>query len=283
MKSKPSRLPPGAIEQALQSAALALQANRMAEAEWIAADILKAAPQELRALQLLGTALLAQGRGKDAIAPLEQAARRGHDPAVETQLALALKQAGRAEDALERLRRAIKRRPPFPPAFFELASLLASLGGADAAIDVLNQGLTLTPNVAELSVQLGFLHSGRNEHAKARAAFTHALASAPRHVDALYGLARAVQAERDYAQAVEIYRRLLTVQPNEAAAHIGLGVCLLERGDKDAALKALGTAVRIAPRMQGQALTALTASGRGRFWLRVSDAERALKNAAAKI
>lgn len=277
---KPIR-PPAPIEQELQRAAFALQSGRAAEAEWIAADLLKAKPNEPRALQLLGTALLAQGRGKDAIAPLEQAARRGHDPAVETQLAVALRQAGRDDGALERLRRAAKRRPPFPPAFFELAHQLAAMKHEDEAVELLAEAIAMMPTVAEFSVQLGMIQAGRNERAKAREAFTRALASAPRHVDALYGLARAVQGDGEFAQAAEIYRRLLAVKPDEAAAHIGLGVCLLELGDKDAALKSLGTATRIAPQMQGQALTALTASGRGRFWLRVSDAERALKAAAA--
>lgn len=265
------------IEQELQRAAFALQSGRAAEAKWIASDILKARANEPRALQLLGTALLAQGLGKDAVAPLEQAARRSHDPAVETQLALAYRQAGRGNQALERLRSTVRRRPPFPPAFFELAGLLASLERTDEAIEVLQQGLALTPNVAELWVQLGFIRAGRLERAKARESFARALTLLPHHIDALYGLARAAQGECNFAEAAQVYRQLLAFKPDEVAAHIGLGACLLEIGKKDAALKAFGTATRIAPQMQGQVLTALAASGHGRFWLHVSDAERALK------
>lgn len=272
-----SRQPPNAIEQTLQRAAFALQNRRPQEAEWIAAEALKSNPSEPRLLQMAGYALLIQGKPKDAIAPLEQAARRAHDPAVETQLAIALKQAGRAEEALERLRRAIKRRPPFPPAFFELGQQLSALERYDEAIEVLKGGLALMPQVAELSAQLGYILMNRNDRAGARATFTRAIELAPRHVDALYGLARAMQRDGDYAPAAETYRRLLAIKPDEAAARIGLGACLLELGQQDAAMDSLRQASHIAPQMFGQTLTALSASARGRFWLRVSDAEKAVK------
>ena len=85
------------------------------EAERIAADVLKTNAGSLPALQILGTALLMQGRGKEAIAPLERAARASRDARTETELAVALRQAGRNEEARERLERAVKRKPPFPP------------------------------------------------------------------------------------------------------------------------------------------------------------------------
>src|SRR4029077_15792438 len=62
---------PSPSELALQSATAAMQAGRPAEAEQLAAEVLKSNAGNLAAMQLLGTALLMQGRGKDAIAPLE--------------------------------------------------------------------------------------------------------------------------------------------------------------------------------------------------------------------
>ena len=142
MASKPpiypneSRPRPGPSDLALRAAAEALKAGRPREAEYLAAEVLKANAGSLPALQLLGTALLTQGRGKDAIEPLERAARQSRDAETETRLAIALRQSGRAEEARERLERAVKRKPPFPPAFLELGSLLAALNRHDEAIDV---------------------------------------------------------------------------------------------------------------------------------------------------
>jgi len=124
-----SRETPGGtdpVQDKLQQARLALHNRRPQEAEQIAGELLKSHPQDVRLLNVFAYSLLMQNRAHDAIVALEPAARQFHDPEVDTQLALALLQAGRNEDALSRLRRAIKRRPPFPPAFYELGGLLFS-------------------------------------------------------------------------------------------------------------------------------------------------------------
>jgi len=272
------RPPSNASEQTLQQAMAALRAGRANEAEWLAAEVVKAQPSDARALQLQGYARLVQGRAQEAIAPLEQAVKRSHDPAAETQLAMALRQAGREEDALARLERAVKRQPPFPPAFLELGNLLAALGRDDEAIGVLERALALAPRMGELAIQLGFIHYRRGDTDKARDLLTRGLAGAPHDVDGLYLLARMTQNRCEFAQAAELYRRLLALTPQDAAARIGLGACLLELGQPDAAFDSLRGAARANAKIFGDTLTALSASGRGRFWLKPSDAARKLKS-----
>src|SRR4051812_36733139 len=65
-----------ANEEAVERAALALRMQRPAEAERVAAEVLKANRGHLRAVQILGQALLMQKRPAEAIEPLERAARR---------------------------------------------------------------------------------------------------------------------------------------------------------------------------------------------------------------
>jgi tetratricopeptide (TPR) repeat protein len=284
MALKPPPLPnaarrgPSPSELALQSAASAIQAGRPVEAERFAAEVLKANAGSLPALQILGTALVMQGRGKEAIAPLERAARQSRDAATETELAVALRQAGRNEEARERLERAAKRKPPFPPAFLELANLLATLNRHDEAIEILHQGLAIAPDFADLSLELSRVLSARGKNKEARAAFARAVALAPANPDALYSLARGYQAERDFVQAAETYRRLLALTPKDAAAQIGLGICLIELGRNEEALDHLRVASRASTKMFGEAVVALVDAGRGRFWLRPSDAVRTLRD-----
>ena len=283
MALKPPPLPtaarrgPNPSELALQSAAAAIQGGRPLEAERLAGEVLKANAGSLQALQLLGTALLMQGRGKEAIAPLERATRQSRDAATETELAVALRQAGREEEARERLERTVKRKPPFPPAFLELGSLMSVLNRHEEAIEILQQGLALAPGFPDLSMELGRAYSMCGKNVEARAAFARAVALAPGNLDAQFVLARAYQAERDFAKAAETYRRMLTAAPNDAAAQIGLGVCLSELGRGEEALDHLRAASRTSAKMLGQAVGALADAGRGRFWIRPSDAERALK------
>src|SRR4051794_4844969 len=84
----------------LERAVMALRMQRPQEAERIAAGVLKSQRGNVAAAQLLGRALLMQNRAAEAIIPLERAARRSDDPAVETELAVALAAAGRRDDAL---------------------------------------------------------------------------------------------------------------------------------------------------------------------------------------
>jgi tetratricopeptide (TPR) repeat protein len=275
--SPPQPRGPSQSELALQQAAFAVQSGRPAEAERIANEVLAHNAGDVRAMHMLGYALLVQKRGKEAVGPLERAARQTRDPAIETQFAMALRQAGRDEEALTQFERAIKRKPPFPPAFLELSHLLSELGRHDEAIERLQQGLAVAPDFADLSYQLGRLYSMSGRDADARNVFARTVALAPRHLDALFALARSFQAERDFAQAAETYRRILAVAPKDAAAQIGLGVCLIELGQSEEALVHLRAASRAGEKAFGETINALVDAGRGRFWLRPSDAVRALR------
>ncbi len=264
----------GGNDEALERAAFALQRGQAAEAEHIAADLLRADPYHSGALQIFGYALLAQDRAEEAIAPLERGARHTRNPLVETQLGMVLRQAGRHADAEHSLKRAVKRRPPFAPAFLELGFHLSSSGRTEEAIEIFRRGLEVAPNFAELSIQLGNIFSARNQLEEARDAYVRALRTAPANVDAMHGLARVLQNAGAYAQAVEIYLRLLAAKPDVAAARVGIGTCQLELGDVEAAFNNFRMATRGGPKLYGQALMALVSSGRGRFWIKPSAAAR---------
>ena len=268
-------------ERALQQAMIALQAGHFDQAEWLAAEAARANPADARAQHLLGHARLLRGRAEEAVAPLELAVRRSHDPAAETQLAMALRQSGREQDALDRLNRATKRKPPFPPAFLELGNLLAALGRVDEAVDVLERAVQIAPRMGELSIQLGFIEHARGNVEKSIEMLTRGLAAAPKDADGLYLLARILQSRREFERAAETYHRIVAMAPQDAGARIGLGVCLSELGRQEAALEHLRAASRTSPRMFGEAVVALADAGRGRFWLRPSDAARALRDTKA--
>jgi predicted Zn-dependent protease len=271
---RPERL--GTIAEALEQAALALQARRLDEAERLAGGVLKANPADAAAAQLLGQALLLQGRAADAIAPLRRAARRGQDPVLETLLARALSDTDRADQAIDQLRQATTRRPAYPLAFVELGDLLGKLGRFHEALAALEDGLALCPDAHVLRVALGYLHLARNARARARALFQAVREAAPERHDARVALANVLALDGDHAGAAELYRQALGLRPDDAATQISLGKCLLEMGEREAGEAALRTAARGAPQMAGPAIAALATAARGRLFLRPSDAARFL-------
>jgi tetratricopeptide (TPR) repeat protein len=266
-------------DEALQRAMLALNSGRPADAERIAADILKTSRRNVPALQVLANALLMQNRIADAIVPLETAARGNHDPQIETMLGIVLRQAGRIEDALSWFTRAVKRRPPHAPAFYEFGCLLSFLNRDEEAVEAFNRGLDVAPLVPQLSVQLGYVLLRRKRYAEAKAAFSRALANSAGSPEALFGLAKVHQAAGDNAAAAGYFRQCLVSRPNDADMWLQLGFCLLELGDRAAGYECFRTATRGDPQNYGNALSALVKSGRGRFWLKPSRAAQYFQGA----
>lgn len=260
--------------EALQRAMLALDGGRPQEAERIAAELLKADPQHARAMYVRGCALVMAGRAADAVTVLEAALRGRHDAEIETVLGIALRQAGRDEDALRRLKLAVKRRPPYAPAFKELGHLLVMMKRYDEAVHVLNRGIEISPMMPQLSIQLGYAHLSRRDSASAKIAFVRALEISPRSYDALLGMAKAYQEIGECAAAADCFRRAVTINPGDEAAWLHLGHCLLELGQLEAGYGCFRTAARRGVTHYGNALTSFAAAARGRFWLKPSAAKR---------
>jgi len=274
----PSRPHQGAseIEAELQWASAAIDRGQPHDAERLARNVLGRIPQHPSALHLLGCALLLQGHPRQAVAPLERAARASQDPTIETQLAIALRQSGRMDDALIRLRRATKRRPAYPAAFHELGFLLFSSGRVEEAIAVIAQGLELAPRMPELSILLGGIHHARRDRAKAKAAYAQALAVAPEHAGGHYGMGVVLFDEGEFLLAAQHVERSVAANPADAQACLKLAACLLELGRSDDALGRLRTVTRSEPHLYGAALKVVSSSSRGRFWLRPSSAAKCL-------
>jgi tetratricopeptide (TPR) repeat protein len=263
----------------LQRAMFALDGGRPQEAERIAGEVLKADPHHGRALYISGCALIMQRRADAAIAPLEAAARGRHDPEIDTMLAIALRQVGRNEDALRRLKLATKRRPPYAASFHELGCLLVSLDRDDEAIEAFRRGLEVAPMMSVLYVQLGQIFLRRRNCADAKWAFARALEISPGSPDALFGIARAHQEVGESAAAADYFRRYLVHIPVDQNAWLHLGHCLLELGQRDAGYDCFRKAAGGEATRYGHALNSLAAAGRGRFWLKPSDAARFMRRA----
>jgi tetratricopeptide (TPR) repeat protein len=255
--------------QLLERAAVALQAQQFAEAERLAAEVVNSGGTDPAAASILGRALLALKRNREAIAPLEKAAQ-GRDPGIETLLGAALGGAGRHLEAINLLRQTTGHRPPFLPAFQELAGQLAAIGRVDEAIAVVESGLGLLPEAVDLQLDLGRLYLQRNDRGRARAVLSAARDAAPGCPEIWMALARIFVLEGEYASAADAYRHALGHRPHDAFARADLATCLLEMGDRDAGEASLRSAFRSGPHMLGRTTHALSASSHGRFFFRPS-------------
>ena len=237
-----------ASEAAVQQAAFAIQNGQAAKAEQIAGEVLRKNPGDAHAAHIYSYSLNLQGRIEESIAPLERAVQQNHSAVLETQLGIVLRQVGRLDDALKRLKRASNRQPPFPPAFLEYGSLLLQLSRQDEAIEALERGLALAPNFAEILTQLGSAYAAHGERDKATAVFSRALATVPNDPDTLFDLACLMKNSCCFAQAAELFKRVVGINSGDSVARMGLGICLLESGTTDSGLHNLSIASKAARR-----------------------------------
>ena len=272
----PSSARPNPAAPALEQASQALRTGRPEEAVRLAAPVCRADPGNLLAAQILGSALLMQGRAGEAIEPLQNTARRGHDASVETLLARALLAVGLRDEALDQLRLAVSRRPPFAQAFADLGDRLGELGRLDEARAVFEEGLALTPGAASLLIGLGYVHLRRDDRAKAREFFALARAAAPERGDAVVALARVTALDGGYAAAADLYRQVLASRSGDAVVRIELAKCQLEMGQREAGEASLRSVARGGPALFGPTDKALAAPRHGRIFLRPSAAARFL-------
>jgi len=265
------------LAQALQEAAMALRMKQFDRAKQLATDVLKSNRTDRNAALILAHALIAQNQAGEAVAPLERVARRNADAEIETLLGAALCGSRRAAEGIEQLRRTAARRPPYLPAFQELAGQLAKAGQFSEAIGTIEDGLALAPDSIDLKLDLGRLFLQDNEPAKARAILTVASDAAPGRPDVLADLAQALLNEREYGAAADAFRRALALRPEDPFSRANLATCLLEMGERNGGEAALRSVFRGRPHMLGRMAYVLAASSHGRFFFRPSAAARFLE------
>lgn len=257
-------------ERALGQAKAAIEAGRLDEAEHLARGILARKQNHPGASHVLGVVLLAQGKAPEAVALLDMAAQRSSDPVVETHLAMALRQVGRASDAAVWLERAVTRQPPFAAAFHELGTLLDSLNRFAEAEAVLRKGLKVSAAAPETWCALGSVLLMRGDRDGAQMAFARATVERPGYPNALFGQACVLRDNGDFARAADVFRQALRQIPDWGEARLQLGYCLLELDQWDEAISCLRAAIAHDSALYDKARYILVRSARGRFWLRPS-------------
>lgn len=266
-----------ALAQLLQEAFVALRTRQFDAAARLAGEALTSHRTDRNAVMILAHALIGLGRTEEAIAPLARAAKRNDDPEVETLLGHALCGARRVNDGLAQLRRTASRRPPYLPAFQELAGQLANIGEIGAAIGIIEQALALAPGSIDLQLDLGRMHVRNNNRSEARSVLTAARTAAPGRPDILTELAWAELLDGAYAEAADTYRHALGLRPDDTLSRANLAICLMEMGERAGGETALRSVLRGRPHMLGRAAFAMAASSHGRFFFRPSAAAKFLE------
>ena len=164
-----------------------------------------------------------------------------------TNLAVALIDEARLDEALPHLETATKIRPDFPNARFNLGVIRMRQGKDDEAMGHFKAALHIDPGFARASHYAGLLHLQRGESAEAVLCFQRALAGGGPDPQVFAALADALAMSSRYEEALSFYGKALVLRPDAVEVRYNAARILIAMGRVDEAIGHLREAVRIKP------------------------------------
>jgi tetratricopeptide (TPR) repeat protein len=153
----------------------------------------------------------------------------------------------KTEQAIEKLREAIRMRPDYPLALYNLGVLLSRSGKAEEGEAQLRQALTRDPQSFQTWNALGTTLLKLKRRQDASQAFQRALDIKPDFDFAWNNLGTVREEMGQHPQAIEAFRRALEINPNHGGFRTNLGNALVESGRLEDAVVELQRAARDAP------------------------------------
>lgn len=266
-----------ALQHDLKAALAAHEAGDAAEAERRYAAILRAAPDQFDALQLLGLLKAQSGRLAEAEALLRRAiAAAPKVPLPYFYLGNVFNEQGRREEALDAYTAALARGPDLIDAAIYRCVMLSQLGRGEEALAGFDGILARGPD-AEAFYNRANTLKRLGRVAEAVTDYDRALTARPDFLEAWFNRGNALRDLGRVDDAVASYDRALGIEPNYLDALNNRGVALLDAGRAAEAIASFDKALAVYPdyaeaaNNRGNALMAL-----GRFADAVASFERAI-------
>jgi predicted O-linked N-acetylglucosamine transferase (SPINDLY family) len=205
-------------------------------------------PDNADSHNLLGLALMEQGRLEEAEAAVREALRLHPDnPAAYNTLGLVLFQQSQPEQAAANFGRAVQLQPSFVEAWLNLGDALRGLGRRDEAGASYERAAQLRPNDPGPVAKLGALLMELGRPADAVLCYERALRLRPDSAILCNNLGLALLHQGRYEEARLSCRQTLYLQPDLAEAHNNQGLALLNLGRAGEALLSFRQAVDLQP------------------------------------
>lgn len=212
-----------------QQAVQALQSGDLARADTLIGQLEAAKPGHPLTNYLLGALRIYQGRGAEALPPLEAAHRAKPDNvSVLLHMGNALQELQRFEEAVTSYDRALALKPDFADALNNRGNALSALKKFDDALTSFDAALALAPANAVFWYNRGNLLYKMSRYDQAIASFDRALAIDPGHADALSNKGSALVELRQPEAALPFLERAVALQPGNPAFGMNRAAALFQ-------------------------------------------------------
>ena len=225
---------PSSTMSLLQDAAQALTAGKLTRAETDLQTVLRTAPDDYRALDLLGVVRVLQHRDVEAEQLFRRAVQKKADGApAHAHLGLLYLQKGRTDDAVPQLREALRIDSARTDASDALVHTLrdqsktaAAAGDSGSSLALLREARNYAPENPDVQFEFGAMALQLSLWQDAVAAFQQTLKLQQNDPVALYSMGRAFLGEWKFEDARQQFARYVEVRPDDASGHCALGMTL---------------------------------------------------------
>lgn len=159
----------------------------------------------------------------------------------------ALIRAGRYEEAIRNLEKAIAIQPKYAYAQYSLGLALYHQGNIEKATRRFLKTLELDPSFFRAHYNLGLIYYRQGRHTEAVRHYRSALRLENNYADTHNNLGLILHEQGRYAEAAEHYLKATEIAPDHAIAFYNLGNLMLRIGKIDAAIHHFTTALRLHP------------------------------------
>lgn len=194
----------------------------------------------------LANALRDQGRLDEAVASYRQALSLEPDYVeAHNNLGTVLQSLGKLSAAAASYRSALARRPQSHHLHYNLGNVLRDEGDLEQAVASYRRALFFRHDFADAHNNLGVALQRQGQLAEAVACYRTALSFNPRFAEAYYGLGTALQSQGHPVEALDCFSSALSLRPDLPEAHAHLGDALSALGQPDAALRSYRRALAL--------------------------------------
>jgi tetratricopeptide (TPR) repeat protein len=192
-----------------------------------------------------------------------------------TNLAMALLQQGRLDEAIGHYRSALQMQPDSWDAEYNLGTALGKKGDVDEAIRHCERAVAMRPTDPDAQVSLGdaLLRKGRIDEAIDH--YQKAMTARPDYFLATYGLCQALLEKGELDGAIQVCGKALEIWPLDVDCHTTLAIALEEKGNAAEAIQHYQKALEVSP----QSIPTLT----NLAWLLATSPDGSVRNGAKAI
>jgi tetratricopeptide (TPR) repeat protein len=165
------------------------------------------------------------------------------------QQAMDLGRAGRTDEAIAQMRKAVELDRRNAEAHAMLGALLDDKGQVDETIACWRKAIELDPKNAKTHDNLGVLLHGKGQVEEAIECFKKAIELDPKLVNAHANLGAALNAKGQFDEAIACCKKAIELDPKSAAGHNNLGAALAAKGQLDEAITWFKKAIALDPNL----------------------------------